>query len=167
MRGERVTGGGVLALGALVFLVLIPAGVDSPANVSHLSLAPDFWPRIIAGVLALMGLLLLLNPGRQIAADDSPLNESPPSPPCPSTGARLLRLGAVLAALFGFYAAIPHAGMVAPGMVFIWALMWFAGERRLRLLAAVAVATPLLLYFFFTQVAGIPIPLGVFESLRG
>lgn len=166
MRGERVIGGGVLALGLLVFFALIPAGVDSPANVSHLSLAPDFWPRIIAAVLALMGLLLLLNPGpRQTAADGSPPGES--SPARLSTGARVLRLGVVLAALFGFYALIPHAGMVAPGIAFIFALMWFAGERRLRLMAAVAMAAPLLLYFFFTQVAGIPIPLGVFEALRG
>ncbi|MDD9821661.1 MAG: tripartite tricarboxylate transporter TctB family protein [Gammaproteobacteria bacterium] len=165
MRAERITGGGVLALGLLVFFALIPAGVDSPANVSHLSLAPDFWPRIIAAVLALMGLFMLLHPGRGQTGGDSQPVESPAARP--STARRLLRLGVVLAALFGFYVLIPRAGMVAPGIAFIFALMWFAGERRWRLMAAVAVAAPLLLYFFFTQVAGIPIPLGVFEALRG
>jgi len=163
MRAERFIGGGVLALGAAVFFWLIPAGVDSPANVAHLSLAPDFWPRIIAVVLALTGLLLVLNPGAA-AVHESPSHESPaPS----STVARVLRLGVVLAMLFGFYVLIPHLGMVVPGMAFIFALMGFAGERRWRLMAAVAVGVPLLLYVFFTQVAGVPIPLGVFESLRG
>jgi len=168
MCAERFIGGGVLALGGAVFFWLIPAGVDSPANVAHLSLAPDFWPRIIAVVLALTGLLLMLNPGAA-AVHESPSHESPrdESPAPPSTGMRVLRLGVVLAALFGFYALIPHAGMVVPGMVFIFALMGFAGERRWRLMAAVAVGVPLLLYVFFTQVAGVPIPLGVFESLRG
>jgi len=167
MRAERFIGGGVLALGAAVFFWLIPAGVDSPANVAHLSLAPDFWPRIIAVVLALTGLLLMLNPGAA-AVDESPSHESPRESPAPSsTGMRVLRLGVVLAMLFGFYALIPYAGMVVPGMAFIFALTGFAGERRWRLMATVAVAVPLLLYLFFTQVAGVPIPLGVFESLRG
>jgi len=165
---ERIIGGGVLALGAAVFFWLIPAGVDSPANVAHLSLAPDFWPRIIAAGLALFGLLLMLKPGAA-AVDESPSHASPSheSPGRPSTGARVLRLGVVLASLFGFYALIPVAGMVVPGVVFIFALMGFAGERRWRLMVAVAVAAPLLLYAFFTQVAGIPIPLGVFEAWRG
>jgi len=162
MRAERFIGGGVLALGGAVFFYLIPAGVDSPANVAHLSLAPDFWPRIVAVVLALTGLLLMLKPGAA-AVDESPRESPAPS----STVARVLRLGVVLAALFGFYALIPHAGMVVPGMVFIFALLGFAGERRWRLMATVAVGVPLLLYVFFTQVAGVPIPLGVFESLRG
>lgn len=163
MRGERVIGGGVLALGLLAFFILIPLGVDNPAGVSHLSLAPDFWPRIIAGVFALMGLLMLIHPGPARLPDKNTGEAAAPT----AGPERLLRLAVVLAVLFGFYFLIPFLGMVAPGMVLIWVLMRFAGERRLRLMAAVAVATPLLLYFFFTQVAGIPIPLGVFEGLRG
>ena len=57
--------------------------------------------------------------------------------------------------------------MVVPGMVLIFTLMLFAGERRYMLALSIAVVTPLVLYFFFVHVANIPIPLGVFESLRG
>ncbi|MFT7532515.1 MAG: putative tricarboxylic transport membrane protein [Gammaproteobacteria bacterium] len=54
-----------------------------------------------------------------------------------------------------------------PGMVMIFGLMMFAGERRFLLAAAIAISIPLLLYFFFVHIASIPIPLGIFESLRG
>ena len=158
MKKQRAIGGGVLALGVLAFFVLIPAGVDNPASIAHLSLSPDFWPRIISAVFALMGLLMLVKPGGagEPAGEDSTAWRS-----------RLPRLAIVLAALFGFYYVIPHLGMVVPGMVFISALMRFAGERRYPLMLGISTATPLLLYFFFTQVANIPIPLGVFEALRG
>ena len=57
--------------------------------------------------------------------------------------------------------------MVVPGAALIFVLMAFGGERRWLLAAAVAAGVPLLLYAFFVHVAGIPIPLGVFETLRG
>ncbi len=161
MPKERLVGGGVLLLGLLSFFVLIPAGVDTPASIGHLSLSPDFWPRIISGVFALMGLLMLINPDKasgEAAEEDSAAT---------AWKERFPRLAVVLAALFCFYYIIPHLGMVAPGAVFIFALMWFAGERRYPLMAVISTTTPLLLYFFFAYVANIPIPLGIFESLRG
>ena len=80
---------------------------------------------------------------------------------------RLPGLAVALGALFGFYVLIPSLGMVAPGVAVIFALMVFGGERRWGLAATVAAGVPILLYAFFVHVAGIPIPLGVFETLRG
>jgi len=79
----------------------------------------------------------------------------------------LAGLAVALGALFGFYALIPSLGMVVPGAALIFGLMAFGGERRWLLAAVVAAGVPLLLYAFFVHVAGIPIPLGVFETLRG
>jgi hypothetical protein len=56
---------------------------------------------------------------------------------------------------------------VVPGVALIFGLMVFGGERRWGLAATVAAGVPILLYAFFVHVAGIPIPLGVFETLRG
>ena len=70
-------------------------------------------------------------------------------------------------ASIGFYVLIPFLGMVVPGMAVIFGLMVLGGERRWLLAAAVAAGVPLLLYVFFVHVAGIPIPLGIFETLRG
>ena len=157
MTRERFTGIGVLLVGILVFFALIPYGIDQPENVKHAALAPNFWPKIIAAVIAAMGLLLAINPGRATESESD-------------GGAwtqRLPGLAVSLGSLFAFYFLIPSLGMVATGAALAFGLMVFAGERRWRLAIAVALGIPILLYVFFTYVASIPIPLGVFESLRG
>lgn len=157
MIRERLTGIGVLLIGILVFFVLIPYGIDQPDNVKHLALAPNFWPKIIAAIIAVMGLLLAVKPGSrsETGGEDD------------AWAQRLPGLAVSLGSLFAFYFLIPPLGMVATGAALIFGLMLFAGERRWQLGVAVALGIPLLLYVFFTYVAGIPIPLGVFESLRG
>ena len=156
---ERFTGIGVLLVGILVFFVLIPYGIDQPANVKHTALAPNFWPKIIAVVIAAMGLLLSVKPGRKTGSETGSDDEA--------WAQRLPGLAVSLGSLFAFYFLIPSLGMVAPAAALAFGLMLFAGERRWRLGVAVALGIPILLYVFFTYVASIPIPLGVFESLRG
>lgn len=164
MIRERLIGVGVLLLGLLVFAVLIPVGIDRPVNVEHAALAPEFWPRIIAVVMMGMGALLVVRPQPEEEDEDDAEGGAGDAVPWRH---RLAGLAAALGALFGFHLSIPSLGMVVPGAVLIFGLMVFGGERRWRLAVAVAVGVPSLLYAFFVHVAGIPIPLGVFESLRG
>jgi len=160
MQKERMVGGGVLVLGLMLFFVLIPSGIDSPGEVDHMTLSPDFWPRIISIMFALMGLLIVIKPGEIPPEAEDAIDPA-------SWPARLPRLAVVLIVLFAFYFLIDHLGMVVPGFAVIFGMMWFAGERRYPLMAAISFIVPLLLYFFFVHVANIPIPLGIFESLRG
>ena len=160
MIRERLTGVGVSLLGLLILTVLIPWGIDQPGNVEHTALAPDFWPRIIAVIMMVLGVLQAVRPVPDDDGEDGGED----------SGRWLHRvpgLAVALGALFGFYVLIPSLGMVAPGVAVIFGLMVFGGERRWLLAAVVAAAVPLLLYAFFVHVAGIPIPLGVFETLRG
>ena len=162
MIRERLIGVGVALLGLLIFAVLIPFGIDRPGNVEHAALAPDFWPRIIAVIMMALGALLAVSPGPEDADEDEDGGEE--------SGRwlhRLPGLAVALGALFGFHALVPSLGMVAPGAAMIFGLMVFAGERRWLLAAAVSAGVPILLYAFFVHVASIPIPLGVFETLRG
>ena len=179
MIRERLTGVGVLLIGLLVFFVLIPAGIDRPGNVEHAALAPDFWPRIIAAVIALMGLLLALRPAREDEGGEGAGDEAGAGEGAAGDGAgageaasvrwpqRLPGLAVALGALFAFYFLIPTLGMVASGAALIFGLMAYAGERRWLRGGALAAGIPILLYVFFVYVASIPIPLGVFENLRG
>ena len=166
VRLTRFTGVGVFALGMLLFFVLIPTGIDSPSKVDHISLSPDFWPRIISLIFAAMGLLMLFHPEHKAEEDTTKTDDEAAVATLPLP-ARMLRFAVVLGALFCFYFAIPALGMVAPAIIFIFALMWFAGERRYATITIISAAVPLLLYGFFVHVANIPIPLGVFEFLRG
>ena len=174
MIRERLTGIGVLLLGLLIFFVLIPIGIDRPGNVEHAALAPDFWPRIVAAIIALMGLLLAVGPASEEegerGADEGEAGEGRGN----GAGAaatrwpqRLPGLTVTLGALFAFYFLIPSLGMVAPGAALAFGLMVYAGERRWPRGIAIAAGIPILLYVFFVYVASIPIPLGVFESLIG
>ena len=162
MTSERLTGIGVLLLGIAIFFVLIPAGIDQPGNVEHAALAPDFWPRIIAGIIILTGLALTVRPAAAEEDDEEEASED-------GGGwlQRLPGLAVALGTLFGFYFLIPFLGMVAPGVALILGLMVYAGERRWPLGIAIAAGVPILLYVFFVYVASIPIPLGVLDNLRG
>lgn len=160
MIRERLTGIGVALLGLVIFFVLIPWGIDQPGNVEHAALAPDFWPQIIAVLMMALGALQALRP----APDDDDEDGGEDSG---RWRHRMPGLVVALGALFGFYVLIPSLGMVVPGVAIIFALMVFGGERRWALAATVAAGVPILLYAFFVHVAGIPIPLGVFETLRG
>lgn len=161
MIRERLIGAYVALLGLLIFSVLIPFGIDEPGNVEHTALAPDFWPRIIVVVMMVMGVLLAVRPVPEEEEDTDGGDDAGP------WLRRLPGLAATLGALFGFYVLIPSLGMVVPGVALIFGLSVLAGERRWMLAAALAAGVPILLYAFFVHVAGIPIPLGVFESLRG
>ena len=158
MTRERLTGIGVLVLGLLIFFLLIPSGIDQPGSVEHAALAPDFWPKIIAAIIIVMGLLLTIKPGKEEGEDGG---DAVP------WLQRLPGLAVALGTLFAFYFLIPLLGMVVPGMVMALGLMVYAGERRWPRSIAISAGVPILLYFFFVYVASIPIPLGVFESLRG
>lgn len=152
MFQDRLTGVCITLIGAAIFAVLVPVGIVVPSNVGQLALSPDFWPRIVAAVIFLMGIVMVFNPAR---SDDQ--------------AGRLVwkkrfpGLCVVGTCLFGFHLLIPFLGMVAGGMAVILILMWYAGERNLYRLFGIALTVPVILYLFFVQVARIPLPLGWFE----
>lgn len=158
MIKERIIGAAVLLLGLILLFVLIPVGIDSPSKIEHASLSPEFWPRIISLIFTVMGVLIIFKPGVEDAEEIDEFD---------NWSSRIPRLAVVLVSLFTFYFVIENLGMVIPGMVIIFSMMWFAGERRWLLMGWLSASVPLLLYFFFVHVANIPIPLGIFEILRG
>ena len=152
---QRIIGLAVVVIGALFLLVFIPAGVDSPRDVPHITWSPSFWPSIVSVLLMSMGMALIVRP-------DKP----PPQTPADDR-ARPARLLVTLGMLFAFYFAVDTLGLVAPAMLLMFGLMRFAGEKRDALIATIAITVPVGLYFFFEKAAGVPIPLGVFDFLKG
>jgi putative tricarboxylic transport membrane protein len=161
MTGERIEGAVVLLLGVLLYFVLIPVGIDSPNNLEHITLSPNFWPSTISAIFGLMGFLMLILPVKK-REGDSALEETFEKENLPYY---FYRLAVVLIVLFCFYFLIDTLGMVVPGTVVIFGMMLFAGEKRIAVALFIAVLIPVLLYVFFVYVANIPIPLGIFESL--
>ena len=168
---------GITAITVSVFgwLVVIPVGIDLPKSVKLLALSPDFWPNIIMIILFACGIIVLIQ-GLMLWAqteDTSYKKETHNNNPTVAEDIihfsliiQIFRIFLVLLGLFAFYFFIPHLGVVVGCMFLI-----LAGTRGLGLSSwiksvALALVLPTSLYFFFSEVAYIPIPLGVFEALR-
>ena len=168
MNTERIQGLVIIVLAILIAFVLIPAGIVSPSNLEHISTAPYFWPMIISGGLGLTGVLMVVLAKNGMVSDAQSNKADEPNTESETFWLqRLPRLLFILCILFGFYFAVPYLGMVVPGILLIFGLMAYAGQRRWGLMLGLSVGVPLLLYAFFVYVAQIPIPLGWFEILRG
>jgi putative tricarboxylic transport membrane protein len=158
-RDEILIGLGVMALAALVLWWLIPAYVALPRRVPIRALAPSFWPTIIAWTMLVAGAVLVL---RAALA---------PPPPAAVTvaptvdGGEVLRMAGLAVILIGTYFALPVIGMVWACMAAFLLLVLLTGRKRLGWGVATAVLLPLVLYLFFTKVAGVGIPQGQFVRL--
>lgn len=156
---DLIIGSGVVALALLGLLAIIPSGVVLPGGVEIAALSPDFWPQIVMICLAIAGAIVLFQ-GMFPAGnrDDEGEGESL------SFGVASLKLVTAILAVFVYYFAITHLGIVISSCIVLLGLMLLGGERRLAVLLPTAVILPVLLYYFFTYVANVPLPLGMFQS---
>ena len=149
----------ILFAAALAALV-IPDWVITPENVAILVLSPDFWPYIIAGLLALGGVALLLQywfvTRAVVAAEDA-------EEPAPPGGIMRILLVAILMALY--YVVMHYIGMVWSSVIAYMAYMGIIGLPRKAMATAIAILLPIALYAFFAHVAGVPIPQADFLQL--
>jgi hypothetical protein len=147
-------GAGVIAFGAFLFFVLIPYGITSPANVRIAVLSPTIWPNIISVILMLIGGLIL---GRAIIARDVE--------PAAQDGTTVgwwpwVRIAFSAALMAGLFYSLPILGMPITSSltIFAYAVMVRAGRPVITVLTAIFL--PLIIYGFFSHVAGVPIPQG-------
>lgn len=145
----------MLAFGACVIWVLIPAGVAEPKKIKYAALSPSYYPRLVAVALMMLGagvLLRTLTEARQNyqAAEDRHPQATP-------------RIVGFFLILLFFALTLKWLGFIVAATVAMFLALLLGGERRFWLTIPLAVLTPLLLYFFFLKIARIPIPLGILE----
>ncbi|WP_170418814.1 tripartite tricarboxylate transporter TctB family protein [Ruegeria atlantica] len=155
-----------LVLGILTLIVLIPVGVDSPGSVEISALSPEFWPRVIAMAVVVVALCLLaesyfLKVPNLDEDEDAEADAAYKLDTLPGT----LRTVILIFALFLFYFALTTLGVVASSIVLMLAMMLFFGERKWYYIVPISIILPILLYLFFLHIAGVPMPLGIFETL--
>lgn len=154
---------GVAAIVGAAFLAFyaIPTFVFSPSNVSNLVLAPTFWPYVLAGLTAIVGVALILT---AYFADLTGFDTEPEFILGVGKGPwlRLLALAVIMAlVMYG----LPRLGMVWTCMLAFVACAFLFRTRHPYLALVCAVVVPLLLYAFFAHVAGVAIPQGNFVRL--
>ncbi|NKC13800.1 MAG: hypothetical protein GKR94_16920 [Gammaproteobacteria bacterium] len=153
----------VIAIAVLMLTVIIPYGIDAPDTIEISALAPAFWPNIIMGLTVFIGVIMALRAVYAMRAGQAtPVAEDGTRLPLKRAGLRLL-LGMIV--ITAYYHLLNDAGFVLASALLIVALCLIYGERRGWLITPVAIAIPIALYYFFTQVAVVQIPLGLFENL--
>lgn len=150
---QQMIGVIVVLLGVTIFFLIIPFGIVKPRTIEIAALAPDFWPKIIAVIIVVNGILLTFTKGNP---DEEVIND---------WKIRFPRLMMTFGCLLLFYFVIPTLGMVVPATALIFGLMLFAGDQHWIKMTVLSIIPPVLLYIFFVYIANMPIPLGVFESL--
>lgn len=148
---DVIAGAIVAATGGFILLWLIPAGISAPSNLPNAALSPTLWPRIVAAMLIVTGLLLALQGWRR-GASQSRSRESAVGAP--------FHASAAIALLLPYFIACVWLGLLIPSIAafIIYALL--AGQRRWPLVALWGFALPVGLTLFFIYVANVLIPLG-------
>lgn len=170
---DIAVGTALVVLALLGVFVVIPAGIVMPGDIDIRALAPNFWPLIIMVSLALAGAVLIvqgLMKGRlglgarqepEAFGDSEELADVGENLPL---GAQLAKVGAAVMVLFVYYAVIQLIGIVAASVAAVVVFMLLGGERRLKIVVPIALILPSVLYYFFTYIAKVPMPLGLFET---
>lgn len=147
-------GVGTAVLFAYLLLVVIPNQIRTPASIANIVMSPAFWPAAIAVLAIVLGLALAAKAFITGSADDD--GES-----SPTTWRSLASIGIMI----GYYLLLEPLGIVLASVIAMPALSALFGERRVVMLAPIALLLPVGLYFFFTEVAHIPMPLGPLSDL--
>lgn len=152
---------GLTSLGLAGFLtvVAIPQWVSSPSNVGNIILSPLFWPYVLAGLTALIGLGLLATAFQHPVQGDK-LNED-----IEDRSAGMLRLAVMAVIMLAAIWAMPRIGMVWTSMAVFAATAFLVQTRHPKTALICAVILPLVLYAFFAHVAGVAVPQGNFVRL--
>jgi putative tricarboxylic transport membrane protein len=154
---DLLIGSGTALLFTYILFVVIPGQIQVPGNLPMAAMSPAFWPSVVAWLAIGLGLILAVKALLSIAAAPEPAGSNPPTP--------IWRSMLAIALMFAYYAAIKALGIVLASVLALAALAWLFGERRRGVLLLTALLLPIGLYYFFTKIASIPLPMGAFDSL--
>ncbi len=149
---------------------LIPSFIVVPQQLGSLALSPAFWPTIIMTGMLFTSVVILIQglvSWRKLSKQpikNTDLQQSDTSEHYPIDGPRAAILGAVISIFFGYYWLIDHLGILLSSILALLALMGLGGERRLKILLPLSIILPVALYYFFTRVAHVYLPQGIFYT---
>jgi hypothetical protein len=72
----------------------------------------------------------------------------------------------ILIICFVFALSIKYFGMVIPSILFLGSMMSYFGQRKSVLVLIIMLLVPLILYFFFHDLANVVLPKGTLFSLE-
>ena len=142
--------------------IIIATGVlwDSrtyPPSLSSGTPGPAFFPRLLALLLGIAGVVLLIKRYRTTAPRDKKGSILPMhSRKKPAT--KWKHLGLTIVTIAGFLLVSPQMGTVFALPILVSSLMWLIGERSTLLLVTIPLAFSVFVYGVFSVALGVPLP---------
>ena len=142
--------------------IIIATGVlwDSrtyPPSLSSGTPGPAFFPRLLALLLGIAGVVLLIKRYRTTAPRDKKGSILPMhSRKKPAT--KWKNLGLTIVTIAGFLLVSPQIGTVFALPILVSSLMWLIGERSTLLLVTIPLAFSVFVYGVFSVALGVPLP---------
>ena len=156
---DRWLGGALVFAALLLFFVVVPAEIVMPrfqvgGGVGGVAASPLFFPRLMAGLLGFLGILIFLR--GQTRAQTLDAGEG-----FAFGKAQAVRVGGTAVILAVYLALLDPIGYVVLTPVALASLSLFLGFRRWLILAIVAVAVPATIYLGFRFGMKILLPEGL------
>ena len=142
-------------VGLAIIFIAIPFGVDEPKKIKFAALSPAYYPQIVAIAMTFLGGVITLRAVMRPIKSNTE-TERPDA---------MVRISIVFVILAIYALSITYLGLVLAPVIALFAFMFHAGERRIWVMAFIAIAVPFGLFLFFQKIAGIPIPTGVLAPL--
>jgi putative tricarboxylic transport membrane protein len=153
---ERITAIVLLALSA--FWIQLAVDLPFPAFARVAKMGPGHYPIAVAGLMAMLAVLLLWQTFRSVKHIGPPEDDEARSRD--SRGFRHLIIG------FGFFLAyvilVPLIGFVMASIVFVFCFIRLIGQFNYWLSGALALGIPALLWTVFAYLLTVPLPKGPF-----
>jgi putative tricarboxylic transport membrane protein len=146
-KGTLVSTGLLLVFAAAGFVLTM--GFPAPAQ--PLDPGPAAFPRLIAGGLAILALLQLLEPGK----GEEPLPR----------GRQALKVVGVLVLLLVYAAVLKPLGFIVSTIIFLVGALILAGVRRPFPLVLMPVGLAVVLFYVFYELLRVSLPRGVIKGL--
>lgn len=141
--------GAVAALGAAIYLALIPSQVQ-PLDDGLVLISGRTLPYLVGATMLLLGVVLCvasLHRARIATPGGAAL-----------VGRKPARVLAYALAIVLYTLGIGHLGYVTTSVAMLVFAMWFSGLRRPLVLVVAGIATPMVLYGLFHALMQIPLP---------
>lgn len=138
---------------ASVLLVLLAGGIflvsrDFPSGVAGTP-GPAFFPRVIAGAIAVLAVVQLVDTVVTREADERTVTMND-----------VVRFVVPAAFLVGYILLLPMAGFLLTTVAFLVALMYYSGARDLRVTVPLSVVIGVILQNVFVGFLHVPLPGG-------
>ena len=148
IKADRIWGIAVLVLGG-IYLV---QGIRIPPPAIGDPLGPRVFPSILGGLMCASGIFMIFRPG--------PVEEQPVL-----DRRSFLPILTLFAFLLLYAALLPSLGYLVATFLFVMAVALIMGERSLPRGLAVAALFSCGIFFLFTRILTIPLPLGLLKTL--